>query len=75
MILGHKPSGYVVTFDKNGNKIEQETRQCIHCQKTWIYQPGSKRKYGFCLKCFGIVCATCAGKDCPGPFQKQIERK
>lgn len=75
MIVGHKPAGHVVFYDAKGNKIERETRQCVHCQKTWIYQPGSKRKYGFCLKCYGIICAECAMKECNGPFEKQLERK
>lgn len=56
-IRGDKPSGYFTTFDKYGNKIEGETRQCAHCQFTWVYQPGSGRTRGLCRKCNGLTCA------------------
>jgi hypothetical protein len=56
MILGHKPSAYVVHFDRNGKKIEEETRQCVHCSYEWVYRPGSRKIRGFCLKCYGVVC-------------------
>lgn len=57
MIHGHKPNGYLTTFDASGKKIENETRQCVHCQKMWTYSPGSGTTRGFCLKCGGFVCA------------------
>lgn len=57
MIHGHKPSGYTVTQDESGCRIEGETRQCVHCQFTWIYQPGSGDRRGWCLNCNGFVCA------------------
>lgn len=56
MIRGHKPAGHVVTYDDCGKKIERELRQCCHCQYTWIYEPGSGIKRGFCLKCMGLLC-------------------
>lgn len=73
MIIGHKASGYLVTADRNGNKVERETRQCVHCQATWVYQPGSKRRYGFCLKCHGVICGNPECQQCKGPFEKQVE--
>jgi hypothetical protein len=57
MITGRKPSGYFVTADGDGRKIEGETRQCIHCGYTWEYHPGSGIVRGWCLKCNGFVCA------------------
>jgi hypothetical protein len=56
MIHGHKESGYFVTADGEGRKIEGETRQCVHCQFTWEYKPGSGDVRGFCLKCNGFLC-------------------
>lgn len=58
MIQGHKPSGHVVTYDLSGKKIEQEMRQCAHCQFTWIYVPGSGAKRGYCFKCNGLLCGS-----------------
>ena len=57
MIKGYKPSGYFVTTDGNGVRIEGETRQCGHCQFTWEYVPGSGNQRGWCMKCNSIVCA------------------
>ena len=57
MIHGHNPSGYFVTADGDGHRIEGETRQCIHCLFTWEYKPGSKIQRGYCLKCGGFICA------------------
>ena len=67
MIFGHKPSGYFATADGEGHKIEGETRQCIHCQYTWEYRPGSGVVRGYCGRCHGFVCAR---DEC---IKKQIE--
>lgn len=56
-----RASGYIITADKNGNKLELETRQCKHCQFTWVYQPGSGIRRGYCMRCNGIVCME---EDC-----------
>lgn len=53
MISGDRPSGYIATSDE---KCFAETRQCVHCQYTWIYIPGSGAKRGICLKCYGLLC-------------------
>jgi hypothetical protein len=70
-IQGHKPSGYFVTADGEGHRIEGETRQCCHCQYTWEYHPGlegpkrpprlgkdqmSEGQRGWCLKHGGFLC-------------------
>ncbi len=57
MIHGHKPNGYITTFDASGKKIEGETRMCVHCQKMWTYTPGSGVTRGWCLDCDGFICA------------------
>lgn len=57
MIHGHKPSAYFSTFSGDGHKIEGECRQCIHCQYTWTYSPGSGDHRGWCLRCSGFLCA------------------
>lgn len=59
MVRGDKPSGYGVTFDSLGRKIEFEFRQCAHCQFTWQYIPGSGRRSGLCTYCVGLLCTKC----------------
>lgn len=61
MIHGHKMAGNVTSFDPEGRKIERELRQCILCQATWIYQPGSGARRGFCLHHMGLLCGR---KEC-----------
>jgi hypothetical protein len=58
MIHGHKPSADTVTYDGNGHRIEGQCRQCVHCQMTWEYRPGSGIRRGYCLKHDGFVCGT-----------------
>jgi hypothetical protein len=65
MIVGHKPSGYFLTADGEGKRIEGETRQCVHCEWTWTYAPGSGNRRGFCLHCYGLICGR---EEC---FRKQ----
>jgi hypothetical protein len=74
-IYGHKPSAYSIQFDRDGNKIEKEFRQCIHCQYVWEYKPGSGERRGFCLKCYGLLCGRpeCASHECKGPYVKYAE--
>lgn len=69
MIVGHKPNGYFSTFDAHGLKIEGETRQCIHCQKTWQYVPGSGDRRGWCCRCMGFICAE------PACLAEQAQRQ
>ena len=84
MIKGYKPSGYFVTYDRDGKKIEGETRQCTHCQYSWVYKPDKfldgllpkkRRQRGFCLYCRGLLCGrpTCM-KSC-APFTEVWEDK
>jgi hypothetical protein len=60
MITGQKPSGYFVTSDGEGRKIEGETRQCIHCQFVWEYGPNTPKEHlktrGYCFKHHGFIC-------------------
>lgn len=54
MITGYRPSGFYVTGE--AGQVQGETRQCVHCQYTWEYVPGSGHRRGFCLKCHGLLC-------------------
>jgi hypothetical protein len=82
-----KASGYFQYFDPiSGNRTEGETRTCVHCGYTWIYDPrlNFRRKLGLktpqpvlrgtCTKCSGLVCAlpACLKKGCV-PLAKQLD--
>ena len=72
-MVGHnKPAGHFVTHDANGKKIEGETRQCAHCQFTWIYRPGSGIKRRVCLKCMGLTCGRPECVPC-APFSEILD--
>jgi hypothetical protein len=78
-ITGNKPSGHFHTFDPSGRKVEGETRQCVHCQRMWIYKADDKylikisggadvkKERGWCMICHGLVCAEadCYPNPCP----------
>lgn len=78
-VTGHKPSGHFTTFDPSGRKVEGETRQCVHCERTWVYMPHDARivgvvykpelevrkQRGFCLLCHGITCCEAGCSPCP----------
>ena len=74
---GKNAAGYVIVTDPDlpGGKLEQETRQCAHCGYQWIYQPGSKNKYGLCMVCHGL---TCSKPECNSeckPVEKRLEEQ
>jgi hypothetical protein len=65
--------GYVIVSSPDGPcDIQKETRQCVHCGNHWIYEPGSGRVRGWCMKCNGV---TCGSKQCDPcvPFEARIE--
>lgn len=78
-IQGRKASGHFHTFDPSGRRVEGETRQCVHCQRTWVYMPHdarilrvvheaekeARKERGFCLLCFGLVCNEPGCRPCP----------
>jgi hypothetical protein len=54
-VFGHKPAAYFETGDGE-HTWSGEQRQCVHCQFTWEYRPGSGITRGYCLRCNGFVC-------------------
>lgn len=72
-IQGNKPSSYFTTFDKNGRKIEGETRMCSHCQFKWQYYPGSGKRRGYCRRCNGMLCGKVICMKYCIPYLDKIE--
>jgi hypothetical protein len=64
MIHGeNKAASYGVRFDGAGYKVEEEFRQCCHCQAVWVYRPGSGLRRGYCFKHDGWLCGQQACID------------
>lgn len=54
--------------------VQSDTVSCCHCGYTWVFQPGSGRRRGFCLRCNHITCGRecCERMGCV-PQEQQIE--
>ncbi len=66
--------GEVSYIDRETGKtlFEGYLRQCMHCQHTWTYKPGSGVLRGFCVKCNGHTCGRFECQTCYHK-EKQIE--
>ncbi len=51
-----RPDGHMSVTSPDGQVIEADTLQCVHCGAHWAIQPGSKTVRGYCHKCNGPVC-------------------
>ena len=62
-----KPHGTLITTPWDGPEVHQDTIQCVHCYRHWVYKPGSGKTRGFCTRCNGFVCgpkcAECVPKE------------
>lgn len=67
-----KPHGHVTIVTAEGSCIERDTLRCVHCQHTWVVQPGSGKRRGFCTQCAGPTCGAPQCCDCV-PFEKKLE--
>lgn len=66
------PAGHIIVTAPDSQPVELETRQCRHCGKHWLYQPGSGKRRGFCLKCMGLTCGEPECDPCV-PYEARIE--
>jgi|CXWL01.1.fsa_nt_gi hypothetical protein len=74
MITGNKPSGYFITQDQNGNKVEGETRMCGHCQSKWQYKFGQQKiRRGWCKVCNALLCGQDLCMKYHIPYMDKIE--
>jgi len=67
-----RPHGTLITFNCDGPELEQDTVQCCHCGRHWVWVPGSGRKRGFCTQCNGITCGSAQCDKCV-PIEQQLE--
>ena len=67
-----KPAGWIQEFTKEGEAIEHDTLQCVHCGMHWKVQRGSGKKRGFCTNCMGPTCGQHKCDPCY-PQEKQLD--
>ena len=61
--------GNITIFNADGTVIfEGHVRQCVHCQHTWTYAPGSGILRGICGNCNGH---TCGQPQCDTCYHKE----
>ena len=66
-----RPKGHIFVTDPDGNLVESDTLQCVHCGAHWQVQPGSGKIRGFCSRCNGPICGPkCL--DCV-PREQQLQ--
>lgn len=54
-----KPSGILITSHPDSDLCQiQDTVQCKHCGRHWIWIPGSGRRRGWCMNCNGFTCGS-----------------
>ncbi len=70
---GRHVKGYIQISEPDKPMVEQETLQCVHCQKHWVVQPGSGIRRGWCFRCMGPSCGkqNCETKCVPA--ERMIE--
>jgi len=68
--VSKRPIGIVLITDIESGKtlFEGEVKQCIHCQYTWRYKPGSGALRGICWRCNGPLCGR---KQCSVCYHKE----
>lgn len=68
-----RTSGVIITTPLDGGPATMvDTVQCVHCQRHRAYVPRSGTKWGWCLACSGIHCATEECAKCV-PAEQQLE--
>ena len=68
-------AGDILVLDRVDGKVlfEGTLRQCIHCQFTWTYKPGSGVIRGFCKQCNGHLCGKRACLEFCYNKEQQVE--
>lgn len=66
-------AGVFITMPLDSDRVvTQDTVQCVHCGGHWIWQPGSGRRRGFCMRCNGFTCGAERCNACV-PLEQWLE--
>lgn len=53
--------------------VQRDCVQCVHCSRVWLWEPGSGRRRGYCLRCNGITCGRPLCDNACMPILQMIE--
>jgi hypothetical protein len=73
--VAHVPGAVAVG---EGQQFERDVKQCSHCQRAVVLNPGRVRARAVCLKCDAFICDSCedlrvATNECV-PFKAVLDR-
>ena len=73
--VNRQNAGEIIYIANNDGKklFEGFVRQCVHCQFTWTYKPGSGKVATFCKNCDGFVCHKLACNKHCYPAEQFVE--
>jgi hypothetical protein len=66
-------SGTLISQIHGTDKVTHtDTISCCHCGRVWIWEPGSGRRRGFCLRCNAFHCGSVQCCECR-PVEQLLE--
>lgn len=68
-----RPHGVLYIRYEDGRREERDILTCAHCQATWIVEPGSGKRRGWCLKCGGPLCGKAPCMASCVPFERWLD--
>lgn len=54
----HRGGVLISTPQGGGPAVARDTVACCHCGRHWVWEPGSGRVRGWCLRCAGLTCGS-----------------
>lgn len=72
ILIGRRSHGQDTISWDDGRTEEYDVLQCVHCQFSWAYKPGSGAHRGWCRRCDGPVCGKSQCMTC-NPIVQQME--
>jgi hypothetical protein len=73
LYTARQPKGHVIITYPEGQVVERDTLQCVHCQAHWMIEPGSGKQRGWCWRCDGPTCGAPACMSRCEPWEKALE--
>ena len=68
-----RQTGALLTSRDSGGETERPTLMCCHCQRVWLYMPGSGTARGWCRRCDQPVCGAAPCMAHCMPWEQQME--
>ena len=69
-----RQTGALLSRLDGGRETEEPTLMCCHCQRIWVYRPGSGGARGWCRRCDQPVCGAAACMSRCAPWEMRMER-